>query len=128
MLRRITTEINTLDVLYLRCYVFLQLHGSFCVPEYVLVLVVNFCSFELLPRVEVQCFDGQGGRSASTFWVAELFQIGCRSNKEEGNVVVTYSGLKGFRQSQIRKVGGGHMIVPSQREPRFSVTLKIAEM
>lgn len=91
--------INTLDVFYLRCYVFLQLHGSFCVPENVLVLVVNFCSFELLRHVEVQCTDGQRGRSAFIFRVAELFQIGCRSNKEEGNVAVIYSDLKGFRQS-----------------------------
>jgi len=120
--------INTLDVFYLRCYVFLQLHGSFYVPENVLVLVVNFCSFELLHRVKVHCSDGQGGGPASIFRVAELFQIGCRSDKEEGNVAVIYSGLKGFRQSQIRKVGGGDMIVPSQSEPRFPVTLKIAEM
>jgi len=128
MLRRITTVINTLDVFYLRCYIFLQLHGSFCLPENVLILVVNCCSFELLHRVEVQCSDGQGGRCASIFRVAELFQLGCRSDKEEGNVAVIYSGLKGLRQSLTRKVGGGDMIVPSQKEPRFSVTLKFAEM
>lgn len=89
---------------------------------------MNFCYFGLLHRVEVQCSDGQGGRSASIFRVAELFQIGCRSDKEEGNVAVIHSGLRGFRQSQKRKVGGGNMIVPSQKEPRFSVTLKMAEM
>jgi len=92
-----------------------------------LVLVVNFCSFERLYRVDVQCSDGRGGRSASVFRVAELFQIGCRSDKEEGNVTVN-SGLKVLRQSQTRKVGRGDMIVPSQRQPRFSVTLKIAEV
>jgi len=56
MLRRITTAINTLDAFYLRCYVFLQRHGSFCLPENVLVLVVNFCSFERLHRVDVFSF------------------------------------------------------------------------
>lgn len=103
----------------------MKLHGSFCLPE-------NFgcelCSFELLHRVEVQFSNGQGGRSTSIFRVAELFQLECRSDKEEGTVVVIYSCLKGLRQSQTRKVEEGDMLVPSQREPRFSVILKFAEM
>jgi hypothetical protein len=76
MLRIITTAINTLAVRYLRCYVLLQIHGSCCVPENVLVLVVNFY-FGFLPRLEFQCSDGQEGCSVPIFRVAELFQSLC---------------------------------------------------
>ena len=69
--------INTLDVLYLRCCVFLQLHGSLCVPVNVLVLVVNFYYLGFLHRVEVKCSDVQEVHSAPIFRVDELFQSGC---------------------------------------------------
>jgi hypothetical protein len=49
---------------------------SCCVPKNVLVLVVNFY-FGLLPRVEVQCSDGQEGRSAPICRAVELFQSLC---------------------------------------------------
>jgi len=101
------------------CFICTAAYSCSFVVHFVCLKMCSFfcelCSFGLLHRVEVQCSDSQGGRSASIFRVAELFQIGCRSNKEEGNVAVIYSDLKCLRQSQTRKVGGKRYDCPEPK-------------